>query len=186
MRLVTVDQRDDLTWIAIELTRQGEAKVEDGTLAASLRSDLDVGDDHPVFVPSMVYRTGGRLITLHLMEGYVFVASGLPETQYFSLEKRPYVSQVMSGPGGPHGMRVLSVIPNSNILELQSKLRGLVASDIEIGASVSIHDGRYHGLDGTVLGLADEDAFVYVNLRSIKIIATVPLVFLEAQDPDSP
>lgn len=177
-----MDRRDDLTWIAIELTRQGEAKVEDGSIIGALRSDLEVGEEHPIFVPSVVYWTGGRQVTLHLMEGYVFVASGLPETRYFNLEKKPYVSQVMSSLGGPHRMRVPSVIPNSNIEDLRSKLRGMVASDIEVGAHVSILDGKYRGLEGRVLELDQEDAFVHVQLRSIKIIATIPRVFLEAQD----
>jgi len=164
------------------LTNQGEAKVEDGSLAASLRSDLDVEDTFPIFIPSMVYKKGGRQVTLHLMEGYAFVASGLPETSYFALEKRPYVSQVMSQVGGPHRMRSPKVISNANILNLRVKLRGLVSSDIEVGAEVVVTDGLYRGLEGSVLGIEGDDAFVIIVMRSLSVIATVPLVFLDSQD----
>jgi len=183
MRFAALDQRDDHTWIAIELTPQGEAKVEDGTIAETIREDLDVGDNYPVFIPSVVYRKGGRRVVLHLMEGYVFVASGLPETRYFSLERRPYVSQVMSSTGGPHHIRVPSVISNSHIRNLQRQLRKLVSSDIEIGARVSVVDGLYRGLEGMVLGLDGEEAFVLIELRSIKVIATIPRVLLESAGP---
>jgi transcription antitermination factor NusG len=182
MRLVAVDRRDDLTWIAIELTRQGEAQVEDGTLVDQLRSDLDVDDSFPIFVPSMIYRKGGRRVVLHLMEGYVFVASGLPEVRYFGLEKRAYVSQIMSSEGGPYRMRVPSVISNTKVQDLKTQLRGLVASDIEVGTEVLITDGLYRGLEGQVMGAEGDDAFILVVFRSLEVIATIPKVFLESQD----
>ncbi len=181
MRLAAVDHRDDLTWIAIELTGYGESKVEDGTIVASLRSDLEVGDSFPVFVPSVNYYAGGSRVVLHLMEGYVFVGSGLPETRYFGLENRGYVSQVMSTFGGPHAMRVTSVIPNSQILVLKHQLRGLVSFDIEIGETVQILDGSYRGLEGVVQELDGDNAYVLIELRSIKIIATIPRVFLSSE-----
>ena len=83
-----MDRRDALTWVAIELTRRGEARVEEGTIEEQIRQDLGVDESYPVFVPSMCYQKGGKKMTLHLMEGYVFVASGLPETKFFSLEKK--------------------------------------------------------------------------------------------------
>ena len=180
MRLEPLDQRDDRTWVAIELTSQGEAKVEDGTIIPTLRMDLEVGEDHPIFVPSMIYRKGERQVVLHLMEGYVFVASGLPETRYFALERKPYVGQVMSSRGGPHRMRVPSVIPNSHVQGLKDQLQQMVSSDIEEGARVMVIDGLYRGLEGEVLGVEGEEAFVLVELRSIQIIATIPRVFLES------
>jgi transcription antitermination factor NusG len=167
--------------VVVELSPHGEAKVEEGTLVSALQSDLGVGDDHPIFVPSMIYRKGGRQVALHLMEGYVFIGSGLPETQYFGLEKRAYITQVMSVKSGPHRMRAPSVVPDEHILDLKKQLRELVSSDIEVGASVVILEGPYKGLEGEVLGLEGEDAFVHVELRSIEIIGTVPRVFLESQ-----
>lgn len=174
-----MDQRDDLTWIAIELTKFGESKVEDGSLAQSLRRDLGVDQDHEVFIPAVSYHKRAQLITIHLVEGYAFVASGLPEVRYFALERRPYVSQVMSTQGGPHRLRVLSTIRNIQIDEMKTRLRTLVASDIEVEAKVRVTEGTYRNLDGVVLDLDGDHAAVSIALRSLNAIARIPRVFLE-------
>lgn len=176
-----LDQRDTQTWIALELTRQGELKIEDGTLESSLRSDLGVDPSFPVFVPATSYTKNNRTITLHLVEGYAFVGSGLPEVRYFALEKRSYVHQVIYTKPGPHKIRVPSVIPNKHIEEMRTQLRRLVSSDLEVGAFVRVTDGPYRSLEGTVLDTEGDHAIVDIRLRSIALILTIPLVFLEAQ-----
>jgi transcription antitermination factor NusG len=182
MRLI-VDRRDDLTWIAIELSKQGEDRVEDGSLAEVIRHDLGV-ENHPVFVPAVTYPKGGKRITLHLMEGYVFVATGLPETRYFALENRSYVNQVMSTRTGPHRIRSLSVIDNDYIDTLRIQLRDMVASDIEQNATVRVTKGRYRSLEGRVIGVEGDQAYVEIKLRSLWAIATIPKVFLESIEDD--
>lgn len=173
------DQRDATTWVAVELTPQGELRMEDGTLEASLRRDLSVDDDHAIFVPCALYRKDGRVVTIHLMEGYVFVASGLPETVYFSLERQPYVYKVLSTQAGPHKIRVLSVIINAHIQEMRAKLQKLISSEIPLGADVVVTDGTYRHLTGKVTGLDESNAFVHIKLRSLEVVATVPRIFLE-------
>lgn len=173
------DQRDATTWVAVELTHQGEQKVEDGTLESILRHDLGVGDDHPIFIPCALYRKHGRVVTIHLMEGYVFIASGLPEMVYFALEKQPYVSKVLSSQPGRHRMRVLSVITHKHIQDMQAKLRLQISSEIPVGAKVKVLDGIYRNLSGMVTGLDDENAYVHIRLRSLEVVATVPRIFLE-------
>lgn len=175
-----MDQRDDLTWIALELTPAGEAKVEDGTLAVALRTDLGVTLDFPVFIPATTYTKGARPITLILLEGYAFVGSGLSETAYFALEKRPYVAQVMSVSGGPHRIRTLSVISRVEIDNIRRQLHELVSSDISLGEPIHVAEGMYKGLDGQVIELIPDNACVHLRLRSLEIVATIPLVFLES------
>jgi len=178
-----VDHRDEATWIAVELSKQGEDRVEDGTLVQVLQRDLE-SEGHPIFVPAVSYSKAGRRITLHLLEGYVFVASGLPETRYFRLEQKPYINQVMSTRGGPHQMRTLSVIDNDYIESLRDQLRGMVASDIEAGDRVQVLDGRYRTLEGVVVGTYKDMAYVRIKLRALHSIATIPKVFLESiSDP---
>lgn len=178
-----MDQRDDITWIALELSKQGEDRVEDGTLAEVLEQDLDA-EGLPLFIPSLSYTKNNKRITLHLMEGYVFVGSGLPETRYFALERKPYINQVMSSHGGLHQMRTLSVIDNSYIEKLRDQLRDMVSSDIDVGDRVQVLKGRYRTLEGDVLGFDGDKAFVSIELRSLKVIATIPKVFLESiEDP---
>ena len=175
-----VDQRDALTWIALELTHQGDLKVEEGTLEDSLRSDLSISDDHPIFIPAETYHKENEIIVLHvLLQGYAFVASGLPETRYYALERRPYIASVVSTHTGPYKMRTLSTIPNSKIEEWRALLRKKVTADIQNKDHVRIREGKYKSLVGEVVGIEGDCAFVYVELRSLQIIAGVPLVFLE-------
>ena len=116
------DQRDGVTWVALELSRQGEQKVEDGTLAVALRKALGVEDSWPVFIPAKLYSKSGKRVTVHLMEGYAFVGSGLDEVNYFKLERSgKLVEQVMAIPG-PSGVRVLSTISNRQVDELRRLL----------------------------------------------------------------
>lgn len=173
-----MDARDDLTWIAIELSHLGEQKVEDGTIEEDLKKHLG-STSIEVFIPATTYRKGKRSITIHLMEGYVFVSSGLPETTYFALEARAYVNSVMSTRQGPHRMRTLSTIPNAHIEELRNKLREMASSDIESGTPVRVLHGKYKTLEGRVIDVQGDKAIVDIRLRSLRIKAAIPRVFLE-------
>lgn len=178
-----MDHRDDLTWIALELTRQGELKAEDGSLADALRRDLHVPADFPVFVPSMTYIKNGRPTTIHLMEGYAFVASGLPETTYFALEKGHNVASVMSSHGAS-GIRVLHAISNREIEKLRKQLRDQLAADIEEFAWVRVIRGKFKGLEGQVVRLHDDQhAYVSFKLRSLHRVTPIPRIFLQAIEP---
>lgn len=172
-----MDQRDDQTWVVIELSSVGESKVDDGTLESVLRRDLDVSLEFPIFVPVISYPKGNRTINIHLMEGYVFVGSGLQDTTYFSLERKDYVAQIISTPGR---VRSLSVVPNSKIEDLRNQLRKLVASDLQVGAVVRVTNGTYRNLEGLAIILSGDTAIVRIKLRSLDLIATIPTVFLEA------
>ena len=162
------------------MTRQGESKVEDGSLEAVLRSDLNCPEDHPIFIPAETYRKGKEIVVLHvLMQGYAFVASGLPETRYYALEQRSYVASIVSAPTGPHKIRTLSTIPNIKIEDWRAQLRSKVVADIRVLDRVRALEGKYKSLVGDVTGIEDDMAFVHIELRSLQIIANIPLVFLE-------
>lgn len=180
-----VDKRDSQAWVALELTKHGEGKIEEGTLAASIRKCLDVGDDFPVFIPATTYTRGNKRITVHLMEGYAFVGTGLEDFQYFALERQPFIHQVMSTRSGSHRMRALYVVPPSHVATLQGQLRQMVVSDVATGTRVLVVDGTYRGLDGVVEGVEGEFAFVDITLRSLKVIATIPQIFLEVEEEGS-
>ena len=178
-----MDRRDALTWVVLELSPQGEDRLEDGTLDQSIRSDLGVDSKFPIFIPATTYQKGNKTITLRLMEGYVFVASGLPETSYFALEQRPYVEQIMSTRPGPYKMRVLSTVPDARVGDLKNQLQEMLSSDIALYDKVTVIDGSYKSLEGVVMGIEKDKAFVKINLRSMEVIATIPLMFLEVTEP---
>jgi transcription antitermination factor NusG len=148
---------------------------------------LGVDDEWPMFVPARVYNRGGKRVTIHLMEGYAFVASGLDEVDYFALEDDRYIVTKVMTASSPGGLRVLKTIPDRQIENLRQKLVEEVSSDIEPGMAVYVADGKYKGLDGVVLGLEAEYALVSVELRSLKIVAEIPRIFLAThEDDDSP
>jgi len=178
-----VDKRDAPTWIILELTPQGETRLEDGTLDQNIRNDLGVDQTFPIFIPATTYHKDNKIITLRLLEGYVFVSSGLPETTYFGLEQKPYIAQVMSSKPGPYKLRVLSTVPNEKIEELKTQLQGMLASNIVMYDKVVAIDGTYKSLEGLVLGIDGDKAFVRINLRSMEVIAAIPLIFLEVVEP---
>lgn len=171
-----MDQRDETTWVVIELSPLGESKVEDGTLERTLRRDLGVDGDFPIFIPVLSYPKGSRTINIHLMEGYVFVATGLPDTTYFALERKEYVESVISTPGR---VRTMNVVPNKKIQELRAQLRQMVAADIQVGSTVRVTNGPYRNLEGTTITIDKDNASVRFLLRSLDMIATIPLVFLD-------
>lgn len=176
-----VDKRDDLTWVTLELTRQGELKALEGTLDAALRYDLGVDRDFPIFVPYLNgHKTTGRVSVL--TEGYAFVASGLPETRYFNLESRSLVQKVLSTKS-PQGLRVLRTIPHHRILDMKNQLRLLASSDVEEGMEVRVIGGCYSGLIGTVVDVHPEFVVLQIPLRSITILTKIQKSDLNL-DPD--
>lgn len=173
-----MDRRDDDTWVVVELTKQGEQRVEDGTLKDVLLTDLGATDEMPVFIPARTYAKESKAITIHLLEGYVFIAARLPEVVYFGLEDQPYVAQVLSTDGS-HGMRVLSTIPNREVKALRRRLHEQVATDLVPGTLVKVVEGVYRDLEGRVDGVDGDHATVAFRLRSLRSFVGIPLVFLE-------
>jgi hypothetical protein len=181
----TGDRRDGSSWVVLELTRQGEIRVEDGNFEAGLRDFLDLEEDHPVFIPAKSYLRDGTRVTVHLMAGYAFVATGLPEHDYFALEHDcPYVRQVLSSTS-TSGIPVLQVIDAAKVEGMRQQLQAAVSQDVDDGMWVKITQGRYRGLTGEVVGMEDNEAFVFIELRSYQVIKTLPKVFLEPTDKET-
>lgn len=159
----------------------GEQKAIDSTLVAALRSSLAVPDDYPVFVPYASYTKGGRSVSIRLIEGYAFIASGLIETRYFALERGPLVERVVSAKG-VHNMRVLQTISDLRVQAMMDQLREHVASDLEVGASVKVTGGSYLHLEGVIVDLTEDRAAVRIKLRSLDVVAFLPKVFIDLID----
>jgi transcription antitermination factor NusG len=181
-----MDKRDEITWATLELTKAGELKAIEGKLAQALRNSLGVDDSFPVFVPYSTYNKGGRTVSVRLIEGYAFVATGLPEIRYFALERTPLVSRVFSSSSG--GMRILHTVPNSEVNSMKARLAESMSSDLELGTKVRITGGNYRDLEGQVVDLYDNKVAVRVEFRSLTTITVVPrnLVAFATDDPAKP
>jgi hypothetical protein len=164
--------------VTLELTHHGEAAVEEGTFAESIRAELGVDEDWPVFVPVRAFEKRGRRVTVHLMEGYAFIATGLDEIRYFRLEQTKLVNHVLASRGS-RGMRVLAVISDATVAELRRQLNEEVASDIVPGMEVLVTDGTYCKLRGIVTDTEGDHAVVRFELRSLRILSKIPKVFLD-------
>lgn len=177
-----MDSRDKHKWVAIELNSLGEEKIHDGSLEASLRKDLKIGPEHPIFIPAKRVVKGLKPLTLFLMEGYVFVASGLPEIRYFHLEKEsvPYVESVLSEEVGPHNMRTLSTIPDHEIQKLKDRLEEMLTETIEPHCMAKVVGGVFNNAIVKVLGNYDkENVKVLLELRSFVKTLVLPRASLQ-------
>jgi hypothetical protein len=176
------DQRDDLTWVVLELTDAGERLAEEGGLDAHLRSVLDCPEDHPIFVPYTVIIRHKRRSVINVIEGYAFVATGLPDTTYFGLgNKSPNIKTVLSQNRSGVG-RVLTPVPNRSVLDLQTRLRQMISREIEINSEVRVHDGLHRGLVGKVIDVHGDDAFVLIKMRTIETVRVFPRYSLRPAD----
>ena len=158
--------------MTLELTKQGESKAIEGTLARSIRRDLGVPKDFPVFVPYSCYSKHVKGVSI-LIEGYAFVSTGLPETRYFSLESKPLVHRVLSTKG-PYGMRILNTIPDHRVVGMQGQLREMIAADIEEGMIVKVTSGHYARLEGNVVDVCGDVISVRFPMRSLDVVAVFP------------
>lgn len=158
--------------------------MEDGTIERRLKRDLKgFRDDMEIFVPCATFSKGDQRVTVHLMQGYVFVQSGLPEFRYFALETKPYVKQVMSMDGDHYGaLRTLSVLADHEIDGLRRKLHEHLVQDLSVGSWVRIVEGRFKNLCGRVRYLLGDEAIVHLGLRSMEVIASIPRAFLDPED----
>jgi transcription antitermination factor NusG len=173
----STDKRDSRTWVVFELTRLGEIKAEEGVLDGLLAEALDVERDQ-VFVPSTIYTHTGSRVAVHLMEGYAFAMSGLPDGAYLALEGTcPYVKKVLTV-RNPSGGRTLSVIPDANVQEMRQQLGVQVSDDLVAGMEVTVTDGVYGNLEGEIVEVDGEDAHVRFTLRSLDLITRIPRVIL--------
>lgn len=174
-----MDKRDEKTWVTLELTTLGEIKVEEGVLERILKREIS--GDTDIFIPVSRYVQNGRKVTLHLLEGYIFLATGLDEMEYFHLETTPYVETVFSTTNRK-GMRVLSVINNSYIEDMRDQLRGMACKGLKSGDEVDIVKGAYRKLRGKVIDFdtLNDKAHININLRSLSAIVELPNAYLSA------
>lgn len=174
-----MDVRDEITWVVLELTPLGEKHVEEGTIETEIRKILSVDETWPIFVPSRVFEKEGKKVVIHLMEGYVFIGSGLDEIQYFKLENTRIGSKIMTQKG-PSKMRVLHVLSNDKIEDLRTKMMEEISSNITVGMRVTPTEGPFRSLEGEVTSEDGDYVHVFFDFESKKIFKRINKIFLTA------
>lgn len=171
--------------MAAELTPFGEKLIEEKKLASTIRRLLGVDASWPVFIPVKIYEKNGQRVALHLMEGYVFIGSGLDEIRYFRLEGTKVIDHILAS-SSSSGLRVLKVVPDRKIVQLKRQLRLEVSSYLSEGSRVTVTQGVYARLEGVVVDSLEDDPeniLVSFNFRSLERISKVPRAFLEPLAP---
>lgn len=169
-------------WIAVELSPLGDQKVEENKIEGILRSLLPRTESpHPIFVPAIQIHKNGRPYMYRIMEGYAFIASGLRDTDYFRLERSPYVESVISSPS-EESVRVCRRIPDKDIQDLRVKLHAASSATLSVGNWVKILNGSYAKLEGEVVAVRGEVSDVLVEMRSTRIIVPIKNASLEIQE----
>jgi hypothetical protein len=176
------DTRDDTTWVVIELTESGEGLAEEGSLDGHLRNVLDCGPDHPIFVPYTCITRHNRRVVINVIEGYAFIATGLQDHEYLSLVyKSNHVKSVMHRSSSGK-IPVLTPVPDKSVKDLQHKLREMISKEVVIGTEVCVQEGMYKGLIGHVVETYDNEAIVFVSMRTIKALKSFPKYILRLCD----
>lgn len=169
-------------WIAVELSPLGDQKVEEGKIESILRGLLPKTDSLiPIFIPAAQIHKNGRPYMYRLMEGYAFIDGSLRDTDYFKLERTPYVVSVMSFPS-EESIRSCKRIPNSDVRVLQDKLYSISSSNLSVGNWVRILNGSYAKMEGEVVNLRETVADILIELRSLKMIVPISRSSLEIQE----
>jgi transcription antitermination factor NusG len=171
-----VDERDQVTWVVLELSYHGERTAEEGTLAKALRDFADLEHDHPVFVPYLTYTHQGKTTLLSVMEGYVFIAAGFDDMSRAALTRSPYINKILTRGTNPHAP--CETVSQVSVDNLRQRMRDLVAVEIEEGMEVRIVDGVLSGIRGAVVGVAEGHATLLVQMRSIHALQYLPCFLL--------
>ena len=171
-----MDARDEITWLVLELTSQGEILAEEGALEANLRRQTRLVADHPVFIPCIVYSHQGRQSVLSVMEGYAFVGSDVESSFYPLIRSNPNIRRTLSRGSGIR--TVAETVPDASVRELRRRLNAMVGDEISEGMNVRVIDGSLIGIVGQVVAVDGNQASVLVEMRSLHAIRDFPRFYL--------
>ena len=174
-----MDRRDKPTWVVVEVNSLAEERIYEGRFLSSVRNELKIGKEHEIFTPWELVKNSRSVELVEVMEGYFFVRTGLPDHEYFNLERLDFIERVLCTPS-PSSMRIIQVIGNDNVEELRNKLKVMLTCDLQKGERVVVSEGNLTNLEGDVLEvLNDEEVLIYFEFRSLKLVITMPKFFLK-------
>lgn len=169
-------ERDGRTWVIMQLSSYGESLAEKGELYSKLRKKIPKNKN--IFIPYHRLEFQGKVTKINVLEGYCFVESGLEEREYFNLGLEAYIDNIL------HTKRnrsiTLQTVRDADVEKLKSSLQDMLTKDLEEDMSVCISGGVYKGIDGQIVGFNSDksEAYVYITLRSLQAIRTIPTVLL--------
>lgn len=163
-------------WVVVELSHQGEKKSPQEL--ETLLSDI-LGGGVEVFVPALTFQRRDTQVVVYVLEGYVFISSGLSHDSYFDLEENANIKAVLAHEDNTG--KYIRYVEHDVVDNLRRKLQDMVASTLKVGDEVNIIEGAYSALSGVIRDVLPGDtATVHItDLVSQEVIVELPFQFLE-------
>ena len=165
-------------WVTIEITPRGEEEARAGRLRSLLAGRSSI-DEEDIYVP--IIRSGKDPI--FLLEGYIFIRTGYPTSEYVHLKRTPWVSGLLAKIDPRTGLISSGVVKDKD-LKAMIKRADNMGGKFQIGDEVEIKSGDMKGFSAKVMdwwmsegGLRNYT--LLIEMRSVEVILSVDCLSLE-------
>lgn len=166
-------------WVIVQLTSLGEKEKDLNVFARAvlrhLRKPLDV------FVPAVSQQVRQESRTTFYMDGYIFVAYD-PTVNYLKLQDTALFSIVLRAP--VKKQIVYHLLDDRQLDGMRAGMNAMRVHRFNVSDTVQVMHGSYKKLTGEISYVSDdgEQAQVYINLRSKKLLIDFPSSYLKKVD----
>lgn len=165
-------------WVTIEITPRGEEEARTGRLRSLLAGRSSI-DEEDIYVP--IIRSGKDPI--FLLEGYIFIRTGYPTSEYVHLKRTPWVSGLLAKIDPRTGLISSGVVKDKD-LKAMIKRADNMGGKFQIGDDVEIKSGDMKGFSAKVMDWwMSEDGLrnytLLIEMRSVEVILSVDCLSLE-------
>ena len=150
-----------VSWVVIEITSRGEEDARMGLLSRLIER-VGCFEASDIYIPIM--NVGTRNPTF-LMEGYIFIKSGYPASNYYRLRNLPQIEQILTefdNKASLFGRGVISDDDLRSMIETATKMGGTY----KVGDVVQIKAGDLAGFEAEILDIVKGGADEEVNWLS--------------------
>lgn len=165
-------------WVTIEITPRGEEEARAGRLRSLLAGRSSI-DEEDIYVP--IIRSGKDPI--FLLEGYIFIRTGYPTSEYVHLKRTPWVSGLLAKIDPRTGLISSGVVKDKD-LKAMIKRADNMGGKFQIGDEVEIKSGDMKGFSAKVMDWwMSEDGLrnytLLIEMRSVEVILSVDCLSIE-------
>lgn len=168
----------ETTWVILEITPKGEEEARCGRLRRLISNRSNIAESD-IYIP--LIRAGRDPV--FLMEGYIFIKSGYPASEYVSLKRTPWISNLLAKIDQSTGMISSGTVKDSQLKQMLKRADDL-GGKFKAGDEVEIKGGEMKGFNGVIMdSWVNEEGLrhygVLVELRSVEIIVSVDCLSVE-------
>lgn len=162
------------SWVVMETTPKGDEEARVGGLKKRLGGIGGVLEED-IYIPVL---NGGTSRPIVLIEGYVFIRSGYPSSNYFDIARTIYISKMIAQFDEKSRLISQSTISDRE-LKAMVKAAYQKGGRYSIGSQVRVVLGEFKGCEGTILDIISEEHeeglirdfyLVCIEMRSAEVI----------------